>query len=341
MLTNGVYMLKKFNIEHHTFNIESKGDAMVDTNVWTKKYAPKDLRNMILKPAVRNQLENILENPQNIILYGSSGVGKGTFTEIFLEQTGFDALRVNASNETGIDTVRNLIRPFSTAASYKYLTEPEGTGNKEFFQKYGHLKIVVLNEAENFSPEAQAALRELMEHVEKMTKFIFMTNRIDKIDQAIQSRCALIKIKEPPIGEIATFMKDILFKENISYDDPAIDKLVIDNYPDIRKTINQMKSNCSGDQFLNVNTTPLHEDVDQVLLDLRMYITLHRIEKRQLYNSIKDNIETHVSERQFYYLVSGKPNKKISDRKKSAVLKILLEHIPFKSWLEEYIKHKE
>ena len=142
-------------------------------------------------------------------------LARGTFTEIFLEQTGFDPLRVNASNETGIDTVRNLIRPFSTAASYKYLTEPGGTGNKEFFEKYGHLKIVVLNEAENFSPEAQAALRELMEIRERFCKFFFMTNRIDKIDQAIQSRCALIEIKEPPIGEIATFMKDILFKENI------------------------------------------------------------------------------------------------------------------------------
>ena len=140
---------------------------MVDTNVWTEKYAPKDLSSMILNPAVRTQLENILANPQNIILYGSSGVGKGTFTKIFLEQTGFDSLPINASNETGIDTVRKYIRPFSEAPSHKYLTDPEGAENKDFFQKYGHLKIVVLNEAENFSPEAQAALRELMERCRK------------------------------------------------------------------------------------------------------------------------------------------------------------------------------
>ena len=92
---------------------------------------------------------------------------------------------------------------------------------------------------------------------------------------------------------------------------------------------------------LDGNITPVHETVDQVLLDLRMYITLHNIEKRQLYNSIRDNLETHVSERQFYYLLSGKPNKKISDRKKTAVLKSLLEYIPFKSWFNEYIMHKE
>jgi DNA polymerase III delta prime subunit len=314
---------------------------MVDTNVWTEKYAPRDLSSMILNPAVRARLENILVNPQNVILYGSSGVGKGTFTEIFLEKTGFDPLNVNASNETGIDTVRNTIRQFSEAASHKYLTDPEGSKNKEFFRKYGHLKIVVLNEAENFSPEAQAALRELMERVERITKFIFMTNRIDKIDQAIQSRCALVEIKEPPISDIISFMKYILDHENISYEKEAIDTLVIDNYPDIRKTVNQIKSNCRGDQLIIGNNETVHETEDQALLDLRMYITLHRIEKRKLYNDIKDNLEIDVSERQFYYLLSGKPNKKISNRKKTAVLKSLLEYIPFRSWRGEYIMRRE
>ena len=168
-----------------------------------------------------------------------------------------------------------------------------------------------------------------------------MTNRIDKIDQAIQSRCALIEIKEPPISDITSFMKYILDHENISYENEAIDTLVINNYPDIRKTINQMKSNCSGDQLIIGNTQPVHETVDQVLLDLRIYITLHRIEKRKLYNDIKDNLEIDVSERQFYYLLSGKPNKKISDRKKTAVLKSLLEYIPFRSWRREYIMRRE
>jgi DNA polymerase III delta prime subunit len=314
---------------------------MVDTNVWTKKYAPRDLSSMILNPGVRTQLENILANPQNLILYGSSGIGKGTFTEIFLEKTKFFFLEINASNETGIDVVRTTIRQFSEAPSPKYLTDPVGTENKEYFQKIGHLKIVVLNEAENFSPEAQAALRELMERVERITKYIFMTNRIDKIDQAIQSRCVLIEIKDPPISDITTFMKYILDNENVSYENEAIDTLVINNYPDIRKTINHIKSNCRGNDLVIGNTQPEHETIDQVLLDLRMYITLHNIEKRQLYNSIRDNLETHVSERQFYYLLSGKPNKKISNTKKSAVLKSLLEYIPFKSWHREYIMLRE
>jgi DNA polymerase III delta prime subunit len=314
---------------------------MVDTNVWTEKYAPRDLSSMILYPAVRTQLENILANPQNVILYGSSGVGKGTFTEIFLEKTRFYPLWVNASNETGIDKVRTTIRQFSEAPSHKYLTDPEGVENEEYFQEYGHLKIVVLNEAENLSPEAQAALRELMERVVKDTKYIFMTNRIDKIDEAIQSRCASIAIKDPPISDITSFMKYILDHENISYENEAVDKIVIDNYPDIRKTIIQMKSNCSGNQLIIGNTQPINEAVDQVLLDLRMYIALHSIEKRKLYNDIKDSLEIDVTERQFYYLVSGKPNKKISDRKRTAVLKSLLEHIPFKNWLNEYIMHRK
>src|SRR5210317_1025155 len=123
---------------------------MVDNNVWTENYAPKDLNEMILNPVVRNKLENALNNPQHLILYGSPGVGKGTFTNIFLTKTGGDKLWVNASDDTGIDNIRDKVKSFATAASIKKWFDTEGTNNyQDREDKYKYLKVVVFNEAEN------------------------------------------------------------------------------------------------------------------------------------------------------------------------------------------------
>ena len=93
---------------------------------WNKKYEPKELDEMILNPAVRVKLENIFRTPQNVTLYGAPGVGKGTYTNIFIKKNGCYDLRINASKETGIDTIREKVSSFANAANPTAFFDIEG-----------------------------------------------------------------------------------------------------------------------------------------------------------------------------------------------------------------------
>ena len=180
--------------------------------------------------------------------------------------------------------------------------------------KYRALKVVVFNEAENLSPEAEASLRELMETVEKRCKFIFMTNNINKIDQAIKSRCLMVEITDPPINNILKYMEKILDEEGVTYEEGAIVTFVGNCYPDIRKTINEIKGNCSDNHLECGEIIQREQVIDNVLLDLKWYITFNNKKKREIYNQIKDRLEIEVSERQFYYLLNDANTKNVSKR---------------------------
>jgi DNA polymerase III delta prime subunit len=305
---------------------------------WTKKYEPTDLDEMVLNPDVRTTLDNIIRNPQSVILYGSSGVGKGTFTNIFQKKTGCVMMWKNASNETGIDMVRNSIIPFADSASVKTFFKPSGSNMSGIEGTHINLKCVSLNEAEYLSKEAQASLREVIERSEKRCKFIFMTNNLNKIDNAIKSRCILVEIKKPPIPDILRLLEGILEKEEVEYDSEKLINFVHRNYPDIRRIINDLQGHCNQDRIVIDDQLTLNHNLDRVLLDLKMYMTFYNKEKREIYESLKDHFEFPVSERQFYYLISGNGGKKVSDQKKSGVINCVLEKIPVKDWLEDYMR---
>jgi DNA polymerase III delta prime subunit len=303
---------------------------------WCKKYEPKNLDKMVLNPDIYNVLENLIKNPQSVILYGQSGVGKGTFTNIFLEKTGCIDLWKNASNETSIDMVRKDIIPFADSASHRLFFPPIDTNKIK--GTHMNLKCVVLNEAENLSKEAQASLREVMERSDKRCKFIFMTNNIDKIDSAIQSRCLLVAIKNPPIPDMLNLLERIIESEKIRYDNEKLIGFVHKHYPDIRKTINDIQGHCGQGVLETDESNQLNNNLDKVLLDLKLYMTFYNREKRDIYNSLKDYFEFSVSERQFYYLLSGNGAKKVSDKKKASVINCILEKIPVKDWIDDYMR---
>jgi DNA polymerase III delta prime subunit len=311
---------------------------MVDQNIWTQKYAPVSVEDIILHPVVRQQLKNVLRNPQNIILYGSPGVGKGTFTKIFLNKTGCDKMWKNASHDTGVDMIRNHISPFSTAASPRTFFDIPASHNQELKEQYKNLKVVIFNEAENLSEEAQNALRELIENVEKRCKFIFMTNRIEKIDKAIQSRCMLIEIKDPPVADVQRFMENILREEGISYDVSNLSYYVQNNYPDIRKTINVIKGNSNNSRLEEPQFSANINTIDKLLIDLRMYMAFYGIKRNEVYNLIKDELSEPIQIKIFYMLLDPKQINKVGKRKKEAVVNCVSDMYPLKSWLHDYIK---
>jgi DNA polymerase III delta prime subunit len=305
---------------------------------WITKYKPEEVEGMILNPAVRNKLENILMNPQNIILHGYTGVGKGTFADIYVKKTGSFDLRINASQETGIDMIRDKVISFAQAPNPTSFFDIKNTDGEIIEGNHKYLKMVILNETENLSLQAQAALREPIENVETRCKFIFMTNNLSKIDEAIVSRCPPVEIVNPPIGDIIRHVENILDAENISYDGESVSNIVLGCYPDIRRTIKEVQNSCDGQTLISSDSYESNEAVDKLIMDLRLHMAYYNKEKKEIYNMIKDKPGFDISERQFYYLLSGKDQNKIRTTKKMAVLSCIQEQINLRGWLNDYLK---
>lgn len=200
---------------------------MSETEIWSFKYEPLELDNMILAPDVRSKLEKAIETKPNIMLYGQPGTGKGTFTNIFLEKTGVDKLKVNASDETGIDYVRSSVKTFAYAGA-------------------GRIKYVIMNESEALSSGksgAQKMLKDLMEAVQEKTRFLYMTNEIQGMNPALRSRCMEVCLDYPPKKDLILYLASILRNEEIKFTPKVLGDIVKKCYPDIRKSIWSIQEN--------------------------------------------------------------------------------------------------
>lgn len=202
----------------------------IDRRIWTFKYEPKTIDEMVLNEDIKPILEKTITDVPNILLYGTPGVGKGTFTNILLRTTGFDKMWINASDNTGIDAIRDRVRPFATSMSMS------------------PLKIVVLNEADSLTSGPQGAqkmLRQLIEDTEKICRFVIMCNYIHLIIPELLSRFSTctIKIDNPPKKDIGKLCLKVLKSENIKYSAKDVIAIVEKCYPDIRKTINVLQQN--------------------------------------------------------------------------------------------------
>ena len=130
----------------------------METKIWTFAYEPQKFEDIILNDVVKPRLQKALTEIPNLMLVGPPGVGKGTYTNIFLKETKLDFIKLNCSDETSIDGIRTKVKSFATALGVT------------------KMKIVVMNESDYLSPAAQAMLRDLIEQVEGITRFIFQFN---------------------------------------------------------------------------------------------------------------------------------------------------------------------
>ena len=191
-------------------------------SLWVEKYRPTDLSTYVgnehLKEKVKAYLES--EDVPHLLLFGKAGTGKTTLAKIVVNNIDCDYMYINASDENKVDDVRNKIKTFASSVGFK------------------SLKVIILDECDYLTPNAQAALRNLMETFSKHCRFILTCNYVERIIDPIQSRCQSYKVVPPSKKEVAQQMVNILTQENCQFELDDIALIVNAGYPDIRRVIN-------------------------------------------------------------------------------------------------------
>ena len=209
---------------------------MAENTLWVEKYRPKDLNSFIGNATIKEQVKKYIEenDPPHILFYGKPGTGKTTLAQIIAKHTNSDVEYINASDETSVDVIRSRVKTFASLNSYL------------------DLRLVILDEFDFMSLNAQAALRHLMEYFSEVTRFILTCNFHEKILEAIKSRAQTFHVVPPSRTEVATHLSEILTKEQIQFKIEDIALLIDVNYPDIRKAINHAQQS-SFDGTLKIN----------------------------------------------------------------------------------------
>ena len=204
--------------------------------IWVEKYRPTKLDDLILDEGSLRVVSQFKDEIPNLLFVGSPGTGKTTLARIIVNDIlGCNYLYINASDESGIDTIRHNITNFAQTKSFD-----------------GKVKVVVLDEADGLTSQAQAALRNTMETYAKYCRFILTANYKHKIIPALQSRCQSIDLK-PEIKQAAKRCFNILQQESITVSDEQKKKfgqLVKRTFPDLRKTINELQKSVVDNELL-------------------------------------------------------------------------------------------
>jgi replication factor C small subunit len=198
---------------------------MQDHSLFVEKYRPQSVDSYVGNQEFKDIVSlYIAENDiQNLLLYGPAGTGKTSAAKLIVNKIECDYIYINASDERGIDTIREKVVGFASTMSFK------------------PLKVVILDEADYLTIQSQAALRNVMEQYSRNTRFILTCNYVEKIIDPIQSRCQVVNIIPPSKKDIALHLVSILEDEKIEYKKESLKDVVNTYYPDLRKMLNTIQ----------------------------------------------------------------------------------------------------
>jgi len=222
----------------------------VKHSLWVEKYRPTKLDNYIGNDHLKSKVSVYLESGDipHLLLFGRAGTGKTTLAKLLVNNIECDYLYINASDENSVDVVREKVKNFASTLGFK------------------DMKVIILDECDYITPNAQAALRNLMETFSKNCRFILTCNYVERIIDPIQSRCQSFQIIPPDRKQVAQHLANILNNENIQYDIKDIATIVNSGYPDIRRVINgSQRQVVNGQLVIDENTITQNDYKTKVL----------------------------------------------------------------------------
>lgn len=214
--------------------------ATKDHTLLVEKYRSKDLEEYVGNEHIKKTITQYLgqNDIQNLIFFGPAGTGKTTLAKLIVNNLNCDYIYINASDERGIETIRDKVSGFASTASFK------------------PLKVVILDEADFLTIQAQASLRNVIETFSRTTRFIMTCNFVERIIDPLQSRCQVLKVIPPSKKEVAVHLAKVMAHEAISYDVEDIKTIVNQYYPDLRKCLNTIQLS-TQDQKLVIDKSVL------------------------------------------------------------------------------------
>ena len=245
-----------------------------ENSLLNEKYRPITLDKFVGNENLKKSLSKYLEQNDilNLIFYGPAGTGKTTLAKLIVNNLECDYLYINASDERGIETIRDKVQGFASTISF----EP--------------IKVVILDEADFLTIQAQASLRNIIETFSRTTRFIMTCNFVERIIDPLQSRCQVLKIIPPNKVDVAKHIAGIMERENISFEREDVKIIVNQYYPDLRKCLNTIQLSVIHDKVKGKDDKWLK--IDKSILVSSNYIdkVIKALSNKSKFNDIRQII---------------------------------------------------